>query len=124
MPEKPISHVYEPQSSEARRTLSVARWQRHQVKALPQGISLVPNGRAASIYVREGDRFVELDAELAGSADLDMSVYTEPGIFSWIDVASFDTHAATADEQRRVLTEVDVWLRSRPARFAFVPPQA
>ena len=120
MPDKPTTHLYEPLGEATRRKIALARWRRNRVQDLRQGVSLAANGRTASIYYRSGDRFVELDAELAGDPGLDMCIYTAPGISSWIDVASLEPAPTTAEEQQHVLATIATWLRARPARASFV----
>ena len=122
MAEKPITFVTHTFSAEEKRAMAVAGWKRDGVTKLPQGVSLVPHGRAASIYLRQGDRFLALSAELEGVSDVDVCVYTEPGLSSWIDVGSFQSSPAGLDEQREALQAVGDWLRARGTRFKFEPP--
>ena len=74
---------------------------------------------AASLYLRTGDRFVELDAELSGNSKFDMSIYTEPGIASWVDVNTLAVHPTTQEERRTVRSAIEEWLRARPATAWF-----
>jgi len=120
--EKPISFVTHTLSAEEKRAMAVGDWKRDGVKALPEGVSVVPHGRAASIYLRKGDRFLALSAELEGVSDVDLCVYTDPGLSSWIDGGSFQSEPARPDEQREALEAVGDWLKARGTRFKFEPP--
>ncbi|HVY37529.1 MAG TPA: hypothetical protein VHM31_06325 [Polyangia bacterium] len=122
MPDKPISFVYDSVSAEQKRVFALARWKRDGVRTLPEGVSLVTHGKAASIYLRRGGRFMALDAELAGTSDVDVFVYTQPGLSSWVDTDSFESVPATPQEQREALEAVRDWLNARPSKFAFYPP--
>jgi len=122
MAEKPISFVTHTFSAEEKRAMAVAGWKRDGVKALPQGVSLVPHGRAAAIYVRQGGRFISLSAELEGVSDVDVCVYTEPGLSNWIDVGAFQSEPASPEEQQEALKAVRAWLEARGTKFKFEPP--
>jgi hypothetical protein len=122
MADKPISFVYDSVSAEQKQAFAVARWKRDGVRTLPEGVSLVTHGRAASIYLRRGGRFMALDAELAGTSDVDFFVYTEPGLSSWVDADSFESVPATAQEQSEAIEAIREWLKQRPSKFAFFPP--
>jgi hypothetical protein len=122
VPEKPITFVYEPMTNETRLEVAKKRWRQDGVIALAQGVTLVPHGRAATIYFRDGDRFVALDAELAGASNVDGFIYTEPGIAAWADVKTFDTGPTSPEERRTILAAVAAWTNGRSAKYEFVPP--
>lgn len=55
MPNKPIVFLHDTISEEKQKAFAVKRWQRDGVEALPPGVSLLPHGRAASIYRKLGE---------------------------------------------------------------------
>jgi hypothetical protein len=82
--------LYEPIPPERVREYNLQRWKRDKVEALPQGFTIVPNGRAGTIYVREGDRVHSFYAELAGAAAIDIIVDV-PSKPEWLNRATMLT---------------------------------
>jgi hypothetical protein len=113
----PITIIFEPISAEKRRARDEIRWKQNHVEKLPEGFSLVPDGRSGRLYFREGDRFIEVYVELAGDPSLDL-VLELRGLKSWISLATLSRDPVPPDEETRIRSEMEDWLRKRHMRYS------
>jgi hypothetical protein len=107
--------IHESLSDDQQRKLDRRRWRKDKVQGLAEGFSMVPDGRAASIYFREGERFAEFAAELSGNPEFDLILF-EDAAPRWIDVNSLDPRAIPKDERDRILSALRRWFDSRGIR--------
>src|SRR4051812_46620863 len=64
-------------------------WREEKVDELPEGITLKRDGRAGYLYFRRGNRFIAIDAEVAGDAEFDIVLFV-PDSLQWVDVRTFE----------------------------------
>jgi hypothetical protein len=107
------------ESYEADPEISRRQWRKDKVHQLPEGISLVPDGRAASLYIRRGNRMMAIPAELAGTSDFDVVLFVPSKGLRWIDVTSFSESPAAAEESEEELNQLRQWLSANGIRASF-----
>jgi hypothetical protein len=90
---------------------------RENLCKVPQGFSLVPNGRAGAIYFRRKEELIRLGTELSGSDRLDIIVFDD-GLRYWIDVNTLDHSAVSSEEQQSIRTNIIDWLLKRGLKFS------
>lgn len=112
--------LYEPMSADEIARISRRRWRRHQIANLAPGISLVQEGRAGSLYFRLGTDVMELEAELAGPSDIDITINRE-GFAVLIDTRTLQVKPAPADVARDAQAALEAWLVQKRWRFAYFP---
>ncbi len=115
--DKKITFVPDSRTPEEVVAADRARWREHRIWEIPQGFSLVPNGRAGTIYFRRDQKIIELGAELAGATYLDIVVFDD-GIKEWIDVNTLVSEAISTDEQRAIRNALIDWLTKRGLKFS------
>jgi hypothetical protein len=112
-----ITFLYEPLTAEERRGYDEIRWKRDHVDKLREGFSLVSDGRSGYLYFREGDRFIEVYVELAGDPSFDLILEIR-GLKSWISLATLSRDPVPPDEETRIRSEMEAWLRTRKIRYS------
>jgi hypothetical protein len=94
------------------------RWRKEKIHELPQGISLVPSGKAATLYVRSGERVIDIYAELAGNPAFDVVIFLPSNGLQWIDVNTFQLNPLSPEESARELRKVQDWLAAKHIRYS------
>jgi hypothetical protein len=98
--------------------LNKQRWRRHRISSLPAGVSIVQEGRTASIYVRHGNSAIEVAAELSGSARYDL-LLNEAGFCRQIDVETLQPSLTPPDVCAAAKESLESWLAAKAWRFAY-----
>ncbi len=112
-----VTFVRDDRSDEEIGAADRARWQEHRIWEMPLGFSLVPNGRAGTIYFRRGQKLVELDAELAGNPALDI-VLSGGDLSKWIDVDTLGSEPVSAEDQSGIRDSLIEWLTKKGLKFS------
>jgi hypothetical protein len=92
-------------------------WRRSKVHQLPEGISLVGDGRSGHLYERRGDRFIDIYLELAGDPSLDIVVFL-PETLHWVHVDSFERVPLSAAERQTQVERFRAYLNARGLRYS------
>jgi len=98
--------------------LNKQRWRRHRISDLPAGVSIVQEGRTASIYIRHGRSAIEVQAELSGSDRYDLLI-NDAGFGRQIDVETLQPSLAPPDAFAAAKESLESWLAAKGWRFAY-----
>jgi hypothetical protein len=112
--------LYEPMSADENERINRRRWRRHRIATLPTGITFVQEGRSGSFYFRTGQYVVELEAELAGTAQTDITINRE-GYANMIDLLTLQQSPAIPQAARDAQQALEAWLAERCWRFIYFP---
>lgn len=110
--------VFAPAGAAPDPELRKARWRRDKVSSLPEGISLVPDGKAAYIYARTGRWIVPVYAELSGNPAFDMVLFLREGGLSRIDSDTLEEIPLNDIEASGAIQELRSWLTHRGIRYS------
>jgi hypothetical protein len=94
------------------------RWKRDRIAELPEGVSLVRSGKAAYFYVRNGNRVVDVYAELSGNPAYDVLVFKGGDRLTAVDVTDLVLTGLDEQETEEVLRQIRTWLDSRSMRYS------
>ena len=94
------------------------RWRKERIHQLPEGITLVPSGKAATLYVRTGQRVIDIYAELAGNPAFDMVIFLPSSGLHWIDVDTFQPTPLSPEESATELQKLQDWLAAKHIRYS------
>lgn len=111
---------YEPMSPAEILRINRRRWRRHKVPNMPEGLSLITEGKIGSFYFRTGNSAIEIEAELSGANDIDLSM-DRTGLSRKIDLTSLEEKPASEKESLSAKTAVERWLNEKGWRFSWFP---
>lgn len=109
--------ISDPLSADERRSYDNIRWAKNEVEKLPDGFSLLSDGRSGRLYFRDRDRFIEIYLELAGDPEFDVIVDLA-GLKEWVSLDTYSRDPVPPGQQCQIQSELETWLRSRKIRYA------
>jgi hypothetical protein len=111
-------YVTEPIPPERAEKWRRKRWREDGVADLPPGFTFKANGRQGSIYLREGEKTLEIPWEMSGVPQYDILVHLS-GLSRWILPQA---EPISGEDQARIEEALKAWLTSVKYRAELLRP--